>query len=115
MIIVRNEKLFFSRADSIRIGDLMLVDERIAQVISIKNHTIDRKVAIETEDGTLQVNGVWASGLCDDNVNEVNRVVEHHALVEEYKKTHFGDEYNYMCMDTRAWRNAYMRNNGMLE
>jgi len=84
-------------------------------VTGIENHTIKSKVAIETEDGTLQANGVWTSGLCDNNFELENSSVEFQAIVKDYKFSHFGEEYNYMCMDTVAWKIAYQRNNELLK
>ena len=111
MIILKKEKFFFIRADHVEINDTMLVNKRLIKVIGIKNHQIKRKVAIETEDGTLQVNGVWASGFCDDNVQARNRIAEYKSVIEDYKLRHFGEEYNSMCMDKVAWEIAYHRNN----
>ena len=80
-------------------------------IIGITKHQIKRKVAIETEDGTLQVNGVWTSGFCDDNVEAKNRIAEYKPVIEDYKFRHFGEEYNSICMDKVAWEIAYHRNN----
>ena len=111
MIILKKEKFYFIRADHVEINDTMLVNKRLIKVIGIKNHLIKRKVAIETEDGTLQANGVWASGFCDDNVEVNNRIAEYNSVIEDYKFRHFGKEYNSMCMDKVAWKIAYHRNN----
>ena len=111
MIILKKEKFYFKRADQVEISDIMLVNKRLIKVTGIKNHLIKRKVAIETEDGTLQVNGVWVSGFCDDNVEVNNRIVEYKLVIEDYKLRHFGEEYNSMCMDKVAWEIAYQRNN----
>ena len=54
----------------------MFVNEKLRQVTGIENHTIKSKVAIETEDGTLQANGVWTSGLCDNNFELENSSAE---------------------------------------
>ena len=111
MIILKKEKSYFIRADHVEIDDIMLVNKRLIKVIGIKNHLIKRKVAIETEDGTLQVNGVWVSGFCDDNVEVNNRIVEYNSVIEDYKFRHFGEEFNSMCMDKVSWKIAYHRNN----
>ena len=111
MIIEKGGRSYFKRADSVHIGDEMIVNGIVTQVTQIKNHLIEQKVAIETEDGTVQVNGVFASGLCDDNPEVVNRIVKYESLLENYKSKHFGIEYNYMCMDNIAWKNAYLINN----
>jgi len=111
MIILKEEKFYFKRADQVEISDIMLVNKRLIKVTHIKNHLIKRKVAIETEDGTLQVNGVWVSGLCDDNVELNNRIVEYKLVIEDYKFRHFGEDFNSMCMDKVNWEIAYHRNN----
>ena len=115
MIIWRNEMLYFVRAENIQIGDEMIVNGIKSQIVNIKNHMIKRKISIETEDGTIQVNGVLASGLCDNNPEVVNRIVKYKPFIKEYKTRHFGVKYDNMCMDEVAWKNAYMINNGYLE
>ena len=67
MIIWRDGMSYFVRADQVQVGDEMKVDESITQVTRIRNHLIQIKVGIETEDGTIKANGVLASGLCDNN------------------------------------------------
>ena len=113
MIIVQSEKSYFIRADQVQVGDLMLVNKKLVKVTSTQNHFIERKVAIETEDGTIQVNGVWASGFCDNNVDTLNRVVKYQTIVDDYKIRHFGEDYNSMCMDEVAWKISYLRNNAL--
>ena len=75
---------------------------------------IEQKVSVETEDGTIQANGVLVSGLCDHNPEVVGRMVKLENYVTDYKVNHFGEEYLEMCMDTMAWENAYRINNGYL-
>ena len=111
MIIQKKGKFYFVRADHVEINDTMMVNMRLMKIIGITKHQIKRKVAIETEDGTLQVNGVWTSGFCDDNVEAKNRIAEYKPVIEDYKFRHFGEEYNSMCMDKVAWEIAYHRNN----
>ena len=115
MIIMRNRISYFIRAENVRIGDEMIVNGMMAPVIDIQIHMITRKVSIETEDGTVQVNGVLASGICDNNPEAVNRIIDYRSFVEDYKTRHFGAEYNHMCMDSVAWKNAYVINNGNLK
>lgn len=115
MIIEKGGRSYFIRADNVKIGDEMIVNGNTTQVIQISNHLIDQKVAIETEDATVQVNGVLASGLCDDNPDVLYRIVKFESLIKEYKSKHFGSEYSSMCMDNIAWRNAYLKNNGFSE
>ena len=115
MIVFKKENFYFIRADQVQIGDTMLVDKKLVEVASVTNHLIERKVAIETEDGTLQVNGIWASGFCEDNADLENRIAEYHAVVDDYKVRHFGKDYYNMCMDENTWKIAYMRNNRWLQ
>ena len=112
MIIWKDGIAYFKRADQIEVGDKMKVGKLMTRVTRIKNHMIASKVAIETEDGTIQVNGVLASGLCDNNPEVINRVANVGSIVKKYKSSHFGVDYNTMCMDSFAWKNAYMVNNG---
>ena len=111
MIVFKKEKSYFIRADQVRIGDLMLVNKKLVEVANVTDHLIERKVAIETEDGTLQVNGIWASGFCEDNADVKNILTEYHSAVDDYKLRHFGKDYFNMCMDEMSWKIAYMRNN----
>ena len=90
----------------------MIVGEKPTEVKSIKTKTITVKVSIETEDGTIEVNGVLASGLCDENPDIIHSVVKAKERLESYKVSHFGEVYNTMCMDTKAWYTTYMINNG---
>ena len=83
------------------------------KVIHIENHVISTKVAVETEEGTLQVNGILASGLCDDNPELMKSIMKVQPMVKNYKSCHFGEEYDAMCMDSDAWMNAYLVNNGI--
>ena len=55
----------------------MIVNGVMAKVSNIKNHLLTRKVAVETEDGTVLLNGVLASGICDDNPDTVERIVNY--------------------------------------
>ena len=115
MIILKNGQSYLTRADSVEIGDEMIVDGRVTEVAKINHQLMQRKVAIETEDGTIQVNGVLASGLCDNNPEVVNRVVKYDSFIDDYKSRHFGEEYNSLCMDRKAWKYAYMIDNGFSE
>ena len=115
MIIFRNEKFYFIRADGVHIGDTMIANKTLVQVTSIQNHILETKVAIETESGSILANNVWASGFCDDNADAINRVIEYQSTIENYRSKHFGDDYNDMCMDELAWKITYTYNNGLLE
>ena len=114
MIIWKNGFSYFIRADQVRIGHDMLVGDTICKVKRIKNHTIREQVAIETEDGTIYVNGILASGLCDHNPETFNKAMRVEPILRTYKSRHFGDNYINMCMDSVAWRNSYMVNNRLL-
>ena len=112
MIIWKDEAPYFVRADQLKIGDMMKVNDMMTHIAKIKTSMIGAKVAIETEDGTIQVNGVLASGFCDDNPESKNKVMKVQAMINEYKTYHFGEDYNDMCLDVVSWRTAYMNNNG---
>ena len=49
------------------------------------------------------------------NFEVENSIVEFQAIVKDYRFSHFGEEYNYMCMDAAAWKIAYQRNNELLK
>ena len=112
MVIWKDGVSYFVRADQVQVGDVMKVGEILTQVTVIKAHLMSIKVGIETEDGTIKANGVLASGLCDDNSELFERVINAGKVVKNYKSFHFGDAYNTMCMDTYSWKRAYMINNG---
>ena len=112
MIIQKYGKSYLIRAEDVQVGDTMIVNGTVTKVQNIQNRIIKRKVAIETEDGSAQVNGVLASGICEDNPEVINRTVYLEALIKQYKSIHFGFEYNAMCMDSIAWKNSYLINNG---
>jgi len=113
MIIWKEEVPYFVRADQVQIGDEMKIGEKIIEVNRIDNNVINSKVAVETEDGTLEVNGVLASGLCDDNPDVMKMVMKVKPMIKNYKSSHFGEEYNIKCMNSHSWRSAYQINNGI--
>lgn len=112
MILWRHGASYFVRADAVQVGDVMKVYGNLKPVIKVKNFVIKSKVAVETEDGTIQANQILASGLCDDNPQAFERVVEARKMLNEYKLSHFGEDYSHMCMDTVAWKDSYLMNNG---
>ena len=112
MIIWKDGKPYFIRADQVKAGDEMIVDENLNRIKSIETKVISTKVNVETEEGTIEANGVLASGFCDHNPDLVNMVAKAEETIETYKLSHFGSAYNSMCMDVTAWRSAYMANNG---
>ena len=115
MIIWKFEMSFLVRADEVKIGDEMIVNKMLTQVVKIRNYSIGTKVAIETEDGIIQVNDVLASGICEHNPDTIDTLVKTQPFVKTYKTRHFGENYNTMCMDVVAWKKAYMVNNGYSE
>ena len=115
MIIFGSGRYYFTRADAVQINDQMIVNGVMAKVSNIKNHILTRKVAVETEDGTVQVNGVLASGICDDNPDAVERIVEYESFMQDYRYRHFGKSYENTCMDRDTRKCAYVINNGYSE
>jgi len=113
MIIWPNKEPYLVRADQVKIGDMMRVGKTIDPVIEIRTYMVGSKVAVETEDGTIQGNGVLASGFCDDNPDMLDRAMKATGILKIYKDRHFGHCYNTMCMDSIAWNNTYMINNGL--
>ena len=114
MIIKKNGELYFSRADNVQIGDEMIVEKKLVHVVEIKSQRIKKKVAVETEDGTIEANGIFASGLCDYNPDVTNRILKYVMYTKKYKSKHFGNQYKYKCMDRKTWKENYLINNGML-
>ena len=111
MIIWKNGISYFVRADNVQVFDKMIVDEIETHITEIRNRIITTKVAIETEDGTVQANRVLASGICEDNPELLSNIVQYDSVIKSYKSSHFGEEYYDMCMDNVAWKNAYRINN----
>ena len=99
------------RAENVQVGDVMIIDGRESKVEVIKNLMIEGKVAIETEDATIQANDVLVSGLCDYNPDVMARTAKFEMHAAKYTLNHFGKDYFEMCMDTVAWENAYRINN----
>lgn len=112
MIIWRNKIPYFLRADHVTKGDEMSIQETITRVTMVEIKMVDTKVAIETEDGTIHVNGVLASSFCDDDPDAFHKMMKVDPMIENYKSNHFGEAYKSMCMDTIAWKNNHMINNG---
>ena len=80
--------MYFLRADNVQIGDEMIVQKEAVQIFDVKLQRIKKKVAVETEDGTIEVNGVFASGLCDYNPDVVNRIVNYETYTNKYISNH---------------------------
>ena len=111
MIVKRKGQLYFLRADNVQRGDEMIVNKVKANILSITRTGIKKKVAVETEDGTIEVNGVLASGLCDNNPDTIDKITKFESYREQYKLNHFGNDFNYKCMDEVAWKKNYLINN----
>ena len=111
MIIWPNNEPHFVRADQVKVGDMMKLSQTIKPVREIITYTVESKVAVETEDGTIQGNGVLTAGFCDDNPDMLDRAMKATGILKIYKDRHFGQCYNTMCMDSIAWNNTYMINN----
>jgi len=114
MIIWPNNLPHFVRADEVKIGDMMRVHQTLEKITEIKTFMVDVKVSVETEDGTLQANDVLTSGFCDHNPDMLNKTMEVFRALRTYKDQHFTPCYNNMCMDSVAWNNSFMLNNGLL-
>ena len=114
MIIWLDREPYFVRADQVKIGDVMKLRQTMSKVIKIQTFFVGSKIAVETEDGTIQGNDVLVSGFCDENPDMIDRVMKATAIVSIYKDRHFGQCYRAMCMDSLAWNNTYMINNGLI-
>ena len=114
MIVWKKGIGYLVRADDVHVGDEMKVHGVIRKVVQIKNFVISSKVAVETEEGTIQANGVLASGICDNNPDALEKVLNADKLLETYKLEHFGDDYTSTCMDIVAWKRNFLRNNNFL-
>ena len=111
MIIWKDEKSYMVRADQVRVGDKMIVEENITQIRSINTFTINTKVYVETEDGTLKANGVLVSGFCDNNPELKTTTTMAQNKIESYTASHFNETYNSMCMDVTSygyWYDTWM-------
>ena len=82
-----------------------------AKAINIQSFKMNMKVSIETEDSTIETNGVLVTGLCEDNPAVADRIVVSNALVTDYNISHFGESSNEMCMAYQTWKKAYNLNN----
>ena len=112
MIIWNDRMWYFVRADEVQVGDVMKVRGEMTQVTRVENYVIKAKVAIETEDGTIEANEVLASGLCDNNPEAIAKVINAEQMLKEYKQGHFGEDFQTKCMDSVAWKDNYLANNG---
>lgn len=112
MIVSNNGVLYLKRADQVQIGDQMKVGNEMTRVTEVFKYRMKTKVSIETEDGTIQVNDVLATGVCDDNHEITFRISKAQEMLQDYKRSHFGEHIDNQCMDTIDWMNAYLKNNG---
>ena len=111
MMVKQDKEFYFRRADNVQIGDTMLVNGLESRISGIQTFQMNTKVSIETEEGTIQANGILASGLCEDNPDVIDRIVLADSLVRDYKVNHFGEVFTEMCMDSASWQTAYLVNN----
>ena len=114
MMVLKDGKFYFLRADNVKIGDKMMVNGIESKLTNIETFKTNLKVAIETEDATIETNGVLVSGLCEDNPDVVDRMVVSNALVTDYKRSHFGESSIEICMAYKTWKKAYILNNKYL-
>ena len=110
MMVLKDGKFYFIRADNVEIGDKMMVNGIESKVTNIQTFKMNMKVAIETVDATFETNGVLASRLCEDNPDVVDRIVVSNALIMDYKIRHFGESSNEKCMAYKTWKKAYNLN-----
>ena len=113
-VVLKDGKFYFLRADNVEIGDKMMANGMEAKVISIQSFKMNMKVSIETEDATIETNGVLVTGLFEDNPDVVDRMVVSNALVTDYKRSHFGESSIEICMAYKTWKKAYVLNNKYL-
>ena len=114
MIIWNDDTSYMVRADQVKVGDAMIVDESIQEVQSITTYIIDAKVNVETEDGTIKANGVLASGFCDVNPDLAVMTPTAKKGIEDYTESHFKDSVD-KCMDVNSygtWYRKWMLNLG---
>ena len=111
MMVLKDGQFYFLRADNVELGDKMMVNGIASKVTNIETFKMNMKIAIETEDATIETNGVLASGLCEDNPDVADRTVVSNALVTDYKNSHFGENSNEICMAFKTWKKAYNLNN----
>ena len=112
MIIWKNGISYLLRADQVQLGDQMKIGKEITCVTEVFIYRMKSKVSIETEDGTIQVNDVLATGFCDNNPEITEKILQAQQMLQEYKRHHFGKYIDNQCMDTIAWMNTYLYNNG---
>ena len=107
MIIWKDDKSYMVRADNVQVGDMMVVNENVSEVQSIKTYMITTKVNVETEDGTINANGILVSGFCDTNPELLTKTAPATTTIEEYTASHFNETYNSACMDVNSYGQWY--------
>ena len=75
MVIWMDEMPYFARVDQVKVGSIMRSGKIMVRVTNINRRLIDTAVGIETDDGTVQINGVLASSFCDYRPRVVGRTV----------------------------------------
>lgn len=72
VVIQRRGLLEIDRAQHTRIGDVMLLasSERV-KVLSTRSFELNQKWTLGTFDGTVLVQGVLVSSMCDDSVSQL--------------------------------------------
>ena len=111
MIIWKDNKPYMVRADKVQVGDKMVVNENVREVQSIQTYMITTKVNVETEDGTINANGVLVSGFCDINPELLISTAPATTTIEGYTSSHFNETYNTACMDKNNygyWYDTWM-------
>jgi len=111
MIIWKDNESYMVRADKVQVGDKMVVNENVREVQSIQTYMITTKVNVETEDGTINANGVLVSGFCDINPELLISTAPATTTIEGYTSSHFNETYNTACMDVNNygyWYDTWM-------
>ena len=86
MIVYKGKNAKVVPAIDVQIGDYMRMrDGNLSSVVRVSDIQLDRKVNVNTESGLMYVNGVLATGMCENGPKEIPSVDE---FLEDYLASH---------------------------
>lgn len=100
MIVLSKEKGFSAKAaKDVKVGDQMLSSKtgKVLRVSNINPFYKFRKINVETESGTLVANGLYVSGVCENNPqiqNATSNVLHLKEFLHAYRRSHGFFEVN---------------------
>ena len=86
MLVYKGKTAKVVRAVDVQLGDYMRMrNGSLSSVVRVRVTELSHKVSINTESGLMYVNGVLATGMCDQGPEDVDSA---EAFLSDYRETH---------------------------